>query len=80
MLLVSYRCTHHNGSRGPLSSLSRGLPGDDISDVVDGERRQRVLAGVESERRRPRHDQHHLHVGRLALVELEEQVQTGLTS
>jgi len=46
------------------------VPGEDVPDVVDGQRGQGVLAGVESERGGTGKNKDHLDVGRLALVEL----------
>ncbi len=46
------------------------MPGEDVPDVVDGQGGEGVLAGVEAERGCAGKHEHHLDVGRLALVEL----------
>ena len=54
--------------------LNLNLSREHVPDVVDGQRRQSVLPSVKSERRGARHDEHHLDVRGLALVELERRL------
>ena len=46
------------------------MSGEDVPDVVDGQRGEGVLAGVKAEGGGAGKNEDHLDVGRLALVEL----------